>query len=131
MLDVSGIKTELELQDGLPPVYMDEDKIREVFVNLLSNAINATSAGDKVFLRTQLAESKNRIILEIEDTGEGIPKEYLEHIFDPFFSTKGTQGTGLGLSISYGIIKNHKGTISVKSKAGVGTIFTIELFAYA
>jgi two-component system, NtrC family, sensor kinase len=131
MLDVSRIETELEMQDGLPPVYIDQNKIREVFVNLLTNAIHATSPGDKVSLRTQLAESRNRIIIEIEDTGKGIPSEFLEHIFDPFFSTKGTEGTGLGLSISYGIIKNHKGTITVKSKAGAGTTFTLELPAYA
>jgi two-component system, NtrC family, sensor kinase len=131
MLDVSGIKTELELQGGLPSVYMDENKIREVLVNLLSNAIHATSAGDKVCLRTKLAESGNRIIIEVEDTGKGIPVEFLEHVFDPFFSTKGTEGTGLGLSISYGIIKKHKGTITVKSKVGVGSTFTIILPAYA
>ena len=130
MLDVSGIKTRLELQEDLPPVYMDENKIREVIVNLLSNAIHATSTGDMVFLRSKLAPSGDRIILEFEDTGKGIPAEFLEHIFDPFFSTKGTEGTGLGLSISYGIIKKHKGTIKVKSKAGAGTTFTIELPAH-
>ena len=131
MLDVSGIKTELELQDDLPPVYVDENKIREVFVNLLSNAIHATSAGDKVILRTSLAESGDRIMIEFRDTGKGIAPEFMEHIFDPFFSTKGTEGTGLGLSISYGIIKKHKGSINVKSKAGDGTTFTIELPVYA
>lgn len=129
-LDVSGIKTRLELQDDLPPVYIDENKFREVIVNLLSNAIHATSAGDTVRLRSKLAPSSDRIIIEVEDTGKGIPAEFLEHIFDPFFSTKGTAGTGLGLSISYGIVKKHKGTINVKSTAGTGTIFTIELPAY-
>jgi two-component system, NtrC family, sensor kinase len=130
MLNVSGIKTSLELRKDLPPVYMDENKIREVFVNLLSNAIHATSSGDKIFLRSELAPSGDRIVLEVEDTGKGIPADLVEHIFDPFFSTKGTEGTGLGLSISYGIIKKHKGTIKVRSKAGTGTVFTIELPAY-
>ena len=64
------------------------------------------------------------------DTGKGIPPEFLPHIFDPFFSTKGDGGTGLGLSVSYGIIKNHKGDIRVESKVGVGTTFTIELPQY-
>jgi len=127
MLDVSGIETKLDLQDKLPPVFIDEDKIREVLVNLLTNATHAMSEGDTVFLRTNLAESKDHLIIEIEDTGKGIPPEFLAHIFDPFFSTKGTEGTGLGLSISYGIIKKHKGTIDVRSKVGVGTTFTIEL----
>jgi two-component system, NtrC family, sensor kinase len=131
MLDISGIKTELDLQNDLPCVYIDENKIREVFVNILSNAIHATSAGDKIILRTKLAPSGERVIIDIEDNGKGIPAEFLEHIFDPFFSTKGTEGTGLGLSISYGIIKKHKGTITAKSIAGTGTTFTIELPVYA
>jgi two-component system, NtrC family, sensor kinase len=131
MLDISGIKTELELQEDLPCVYIDENKIREVLVNLLSNAIHATDAGDRVILRTKVSPSKDRVIIEVEDTGKGIPAEFLEHIFDPFFSTKGTEGTGLGLSISYGIIKKHKGTITARSIAGAGTTFTIELPVYA
>ncbi len=110
--------------------YIDESKIGEVLVNLLSNAIHATSGGDKVILRTKLNPSKDRVIIEVQDTGRGIPAEFLEHIFDPFFSTKGTEGTGLGLSISYGIIKKHKGTITVKSSSGTGTTFTIELPVY-
>jgi two-component system, NtrC family, sensor kinase len=127
MLNVSGIVTKLELQEGLPLVFIDENKIREVLVNLLTNAIYAMSAGDTVFLRTNLAEDKSHVIIEIEDTGKGIPPEFLARIFDPFFSTKGTEGTGLGLSISYGIVKKHKGTIDVKSTVGVGTTFTITL----
>jgi len=130
MLDVSGIQTRLELQNDLPPVYIDENKIREVFVNLLSNAIHATAAGDAVLLRTKLAPSADRIVIDVEDTGKGIPAEFLENIFDPFFSTKGTEGTGLGLSISYGVIKKHKGTINVKSQVGAGTTFTVELPAH-
>jgi len=130
MFTVSGIKTHAKLQHNLPPVYIDENKIREVLVNLLTNAIHATSSGDTVFLRTYLSESCDRILIEIEDTGKGIPPEFQAHIFDPFFSTKGTEGTGLGLSISYGIIKEHKGTIHVRSTVGVGTTFTIELPVY-
>jgi two-component system, NtrC family, sensor kinase len=63
----------------------------------------------------------------VKDTGKGIQPEFLSHIFDPFFSTKGEAGTGLGLSVSYGIIKNHRGDIRVESKPGVGTTFTVEL----
>ena len=100
-------------------------------MNLLSNAIHATDAGDRVILRTKVSPAKDRVIIEVEDTGKGIPAEFLEHIFDPFFSTKGTEGTGLGLSISYGIIKKHKGTITARSIAGAGTTFTIELPVYA
>ncbi len=131
MLDVSEIETSLELQENLPPVFIDENKIGEVLVNLLSNAIHAMSGGGTVFLRTTLAEGKEHILIEIEDTGKGIPAEFLPNIFDPFFSTKGTEGTGLGLSISYGVIKKHKGRISVRSKVGEGTTFIIELPVYA
>ncbi len=130
MLDISRIESKLELQEGLPPVFVDEDRIREVLVNLLNNAAHAMSAGGTVSVRTNLAKSQNHIIIEVEDTGKGIPSEFLAHIFDPFFSTKGTQGTGLGLSISYGIIKRHKGKIDVRSKVGVGTTFVIELPVY-
>ena len=130
MLSVSGIGSKLELEENLPPVFIDENKVREVLVNLITNAIHAMSAGDTVFLRTNLAENRDHIIIEIEDTGKGIPPEFIDHIFDPFFSTKGTEGTGLGLSISYGIIKKHKGTINVRSKVGVGTTFTIKLPSY-
>jgi signal transduction histidine kinase len=126
-LNVSGIETVLQLHDDLPCVFIDENKIGEVLVNLLSNAIHAMAGGDKVTLRTDVIPSRDRVIIEIQDTGRGIPAEFLEHIFDPFFSTKGTEGTGLGLSISYGIIKKHKGTITVKSNPGIGTTFTIEL----
>ncbi len=130
MLDVSGIETKLELQEDLPPVFIDENKIREVLVNLLTNAMHAMSGRGTVFLRTKLAVSNDDIIIEIEDTGKGIPQEFLPHIFDPFFSTKGTEGTGLGLSISYGIIKKHKGRINVRSKVGGGATFTIQLPSY-
>jgi len=126
-LDISGIESKLDLKKDLPPVFIDEDRIREVLVNLLNNAVHAMSHGGTVFIRTNLAKNQDFIIIEVEDTGKGIPSEFLSNIFDPFFSTKGTEGTGLGLSISYGIIKRHKGKISVKSKLGAGTTFVIEL----
>ena len=129
-IDVSGLKTSLNLRDDLPPIFVDEDKIREVLVNLLTNAIHATPPGGSIILRTNLTPDEKNIIIQVEDTGKGIPPEFLEHIFDPFFSTKGTEGTGLGLSISYGIVRKHKGTIEVESKVGVGTTFTIKLPIY-
>ena len=67
------------------------------------------------------------LILEVRDTGTGINKENLPHVFDPFFSTKGTKGTGLGLSVSYGIIRQHYGDIAVESEEGKGTSFIIKL----
>ncbi len=130
MLHVSGIEHNLDLEKKLPSVFIDVDKILEVLVNLLTNAVHAMSSGGMLFIRTNFQKIKNTIVIEITDNGKGIAPEFLAHIFDPFFSTKHTRGTGLGLSISYGIIKKHNGRISVESKVGVGTTFFIKLPAY-
>ena len=129
-LDITKIKSQLALREGLPDVFIDEDRIREVLVNLLSNAVHAMPSGGTVIIRSTLAENSDNIIIEVEDTGKGIPPEFISYIFDPFFSTKGAEGTGLGLSISYGIIRRHNGKMDVRSKVGVGTTFIIELPIY-
>ncbi len=126
-LDISRIKTQLDLKENLPTVFIDEDRIMEVMVNLLNNAIQAMPSGGTCFIRTKLPNNQKNIIIEVKDTGEGIPQELISHIFDPFFSTKEAEGTGLGLSISYGIVRTHKGKMEVRSKVGVGTTFIIEL----
>lgn len=130
MLHVSGVETRLNLQKELPMVYIDENKIQGVLVNLYTNAIQAMPPGGTLSIRSFFENDSGHIMIEIEDTGTGISPEFISNIFDPFFSTKGTQGTGLGLSISYGIIRNHQGEIRVKSDVGAGTIFTIELPVY-
>jgi len=127
MLNISGIESRLELGERLAPVYVDQHKIEEVLVNLLTNAVHAMPSGGTVSIRTKLEERSDNVVVEVEDTGAGISPEFLPNIFDPFFSTKGTQGTGLGLSISYGIVKKHNGTINVKSEVGKGTTFVIQL----
>jgi len=129
-LDISRIKSQLDLKEDLPAVFIDEDRIREVLVNLLSNAVHAMPSGGTVFIRTKPANKNGNIVIEVEDTGKGIPDEFISYIFDPFFSTKGAEGTGLGLSISYGIVKRHNGKMNVRSKVGVGTTFVIELPIY-
>ncbi len=127
MLHVSGIETKLNLQDRLPPVFIDENKIQEVLINLIINAIQAMPPRGELSIVTHLAPEENYVVVEVRDTGKGIPPEFLDHIFDPFFSTKGVEGTGLGLFVSYSIIKNHSGNLKVKSQMGVGTTFIIEL----
>ena len=129
-LDVSNIETKLNLKDGLPQVLIDEHQIQQVFVNLITNAAQAMSGGGMLFIGSRNGSSSGFVEVTVADTGKGIPPEFLPHIFDPFFSTKGDGGTGLGLSVSYGIIKNHKGDIRVESKVGGGTTFTIELPVY-
>jgi signal transduction histidine kinase len=127
MLNVSNIETELALAQVLPPVCVDEHQIQQVLVNLVVNAIQAMQPGGHLTIGTRAARGGTRVEVSVRDTGKGIPPEYLPHIFDPFFSTKGVEGTGLGLSVSYGIIKNHQGEIQVESQAGRGTTFTVSL----
>jgi len=99
-------------------------RINQVFMNLLVNAGHAIKGKGEVTIRTGVENEMVKI--EISDTGGGIPDSIIEKIFDPFFTTKPVgSGTGLGLSISHGIIEKHKGTISVKSKLGEGTTFTV------
>ena len=129
-LHISGIKSKFDLQEHLPPVVIDRNKIQEVIVNLETNAIQAMSPGGLLSVKTRYKEGDRYISIKITDTGKGIEPEFIDNIFDPFFSTKGTEGTGLGLSIVYGLIEKHKGRINVKSKIGVGTTFSIELPVY-
>jgi signal transduction histidine kinase len=127
MIDVQNIETIVRLEQGLPPVFIDEDQVQQVLVNLITNAVQAMSAGGRLFIATRPGKRGDSVEITVKDTGKGILPEFLPHIFDPFFSTKGEGGTGLGLSVSYGIIKNHRGDIRVESKPGVGTTFTVEL----
>ena len=110
-------------------VEIDAQRMQQVFLNLIMNAVSAI--GDKqgnIFIRARIDKEKNLVFIEVEDTGKGIPKEIAGKIFDPFFTTKEVgAGTGLGLSIVYGIVEKHNGTISVRSKVGEGTCFTITI----
>jgi len=100
-------------------------ELREVFVNLIVNAVDAMPAGGK--LSISIKRNADRLCLQFADTGTGMPEDVRQRIFDPFFSTKGAQGTGLGLSVSYSIIERHEGSISVASEPGSGTVFAIDL----
>ena len=130
MIDVSNVDMKLTLDERLPSVFVDEHQIQQVLVNLITNAVQAMSSGGKLFIATRAGKRGDSVEITVMDTGKGIAPEFLPHIFDPFFSTKGEGGTGLGLSVSYGIIKKHHGEIRVESKVGVGTTFTIELPIY-
>ncbi len=112
----------------LPLFNCDKVKIIQVFTNLIANAAQAIKDTGILSIKAKHTQdnSISAITITITDNGEGIAKENLSKLFDPFFTTKAVgEGTGLGLSISYGIIKDHGGTISVESKVGVGTRFTI------
>lgn len=123
----AGITIAVALPDDLPTIYGDHLRLEEVFLNLFLNAADALQGKGKLTIRTAHA-GNGAIQITVADTGRGIEKAYLPHIFDPFFSTKEPgQGTGLGLSITYGIIRNHHGSIHVQSEPGQGTVFTILL----
>lgn len=100
-------------------------ELREVFVNLIVNAVDAMPKGGK--LEINCAATDGRLRLQFADNGMGMPEDVRQKIFDPFFSTKGAHGTGLGLSVSYSIIERHEGSIRVSSEVDAGTVFTIDL----
>jgi two-component system, NtrC family, sensor kinase len=113
----------------LPPIQIDREQIKQVFLNILLNAIEATSENGKITVKTRSfikPRSKLYIQIEFTDTGCGIPSEKIEEIFNPFFTTK-TSGSGLGLSISHQIVQDHKGYIDVESQLGRGSTFFVNL----
>jgi PAS domain S-box-containing protein len=114
-----------ELDPSLPPITADLNQVRQVLINLLINAAQSMPDGGGLSMSTSKVKFEEKVLVEISDTGTGIPPEIQKKIFDPFFTTKKTQGTGLGLSISLSTIKSHDGHISVRSRVGEGTTFTI------
>ena len=133
-----GITVEIDLEPDLPFVRADGSRLRQVVVNMISNAYHALKAkpGDsderKLFRISARRAGKNGEIVRVEfyDNGVGIKHEDLSKVFDPFFTTRReTGGTGLGLSVSFGIIRDFGGTINVESEVGKFTRFTIELSA--
>ncbi len=126
----AGIVVETEL-GALPPVACFPGPINQVLMNLLANACDAVGERGTIRIRTRAlagGDAPERVVIEIEDSGVGIPPENLERIFDPFFTTKDVgKGTGLGLSISHSIVERHGGTIEVASEPGRGTRFTVML----
>ncbi|HEY8412502.1 MAG TPA: PAS domain S-box protein, partial [Pyrinomonadaceae bacterium] len=114
----------LEAEAGLN-TYGSASELREVFVNLIVNAVDAMPRGGKLSITSR--RLGDRLQLQFQDNGLGMPEEVRQKIFEPFFSTKGAHGTGLGLSVSYSIMERHEGSISVASQPGSGTTFTIDL----
>jgi len=108
----------------LKPIWAQGERLQQVFINIILNAIDAMPHGGK--LTIELSQINNQAMVKIKDTGTGMKKQHIPHIFDPFFTTKGMRkGTGLGLSISYAIIKEHEGRIEVESETGKGSLFSI------
>jgi two-component system NtrC family sensor kinase len=126
--ELQNIRLLPDLTPELPDIQGDSDKLEQVFVNIMINALQAMSDGGKLTVCTRITEDSGFVEIEISDTGCGIPQEHLSKLFDPFFSTKRTgEGTGLGLSVTLGIVEKHNGTIDVTSTVGEGSTFVIRL----
>ncbi len=125
-LEIDNITIKTEFDQQIPPVRGDAEKLKQVFMNLIINAGQSITNKGSIIITTSFAGKK--ALVKIKDTGAGIKPDLINKVFDPFFTTKPTgHGTGLGLSVSYGIIKEHKGDITVKSRPGQGSLFLIEL----
>lgn len=121
------VDVKLELDDDLPPIKGDINKLQQVVINLMTNAIHSMKdSGGLLTISTFANPEKSKVYLQVRDTGTGINKDDLTRIFDPYFTTKGQgEGTGLGLSICYKIVEEHRGKIDVESETGRGTAMTL------
>jgi len=141
-ISVHSIQVLLELDPGIPEIRAEHNRLEQVFINLVTNAIDSMDENaEKVkkeggraekTLRIKTYTKDNQVIAEVSDTGLGMNEEVKQKIFEPFFTTKATgKGTGLGTSISFGIIKDYGGTIEIKSEYGKGATFVIRFPAIA
>ena len=135
---VNDIAIKTDLEEELPAIWLDENLIKQVIMNMLVNAQHAIEGEGQIVMRTRLRAAADcpeaitkpvdMVEITITDTGCGISEDDLTRIFDPFFTTKGVgKGTGLGLSVSHGTIEAHGGVIEVESKVGKGSEFRIYL----
>jgi C4-dicarboxylate-specific signal transduction histidine kinase len=132
-LKIEGIETEVQYQPDLPVIAMDKEKIEQVILNLITNAMAAMEGKEIKVLRITTAREtmfrdQDQLKIMFADTGTGIMSEHMSKLFDPFFTTKGQgKGTGLGLSISYGIIHDHGGRIWAENNEWGGASFYVRL----
>lgn len=124
-LEDRNIEAKTELGDNLPLISIDQEQMKMALANLIKNSIEAMQNKLKI-LKITSHISDGRMEIQVSDTGKGIPKDKIKNIFDPFFTSK-TRGPGVGLTLTLKIIQEHRGTVSVESEPGKGTIFTIRL----
>lgn len=124
--ELEEIELRLESEDDLPRVECDPSQIQQMILAMVMNALEATPSGGSVIISA--GKDGEGVVLKVADSGRGIPREHLDKIFEPFFSTKDeVTRVGLGLSVVYGIVNRHRGSIDVESAPGSGTTFTIRL----
>jgi PAS domain S-box-containing protein len=129
LLRIANVQVETRLSLDLPEVVGSEDQLQQVFMNLVANAAQAMEPKDGGLLSIESAvrPKEGQILIQIKDTGIGIPAENMPKLFEPFFTTKKRKGVGLGLSVAYGILQEHGGSIFVQSAVGEGSTFNIKL----
>jgi signal transduction histidine kinase len=123
-LKEANIECNLELAENLPFVEFDNRYMKQALLNLIKNAIAAMPQGGKLTIKTETQDEY--IVINVADTGIGIPDESISKIFEPYYTTKKT-GSGLGLTLVFKIVREHQGEINVKSRQGEGSVFTISL----
>lgn len=129
-LHTSGVLLTRTGEPDLPWVTVDPNQMKQVFLNLIHNALQAMPVGGQLDLRTsaRLRDDRNWVVVSVADSGTGIDPKDIDRIFEPFFTTRGGRGgTGLGLSVTYGIVMDHGGTIEVESQPGQGSTFSVWL----
>ena len=129
-----SVRIEKILEPDLPKVMASADQIKQVILNLVLNASEAMATGGLITVTTESHRDAGAgfirtgaVRVQVADTGPGISEEFLPHLFEPFFSTKGERGTGLGLWVSLGIAQSHGGRLQVRNRAGGGTVFSLTL----
>lgn len=127
-LQLGGIQVQLDLPESLPRIKCDPAQMEQVFLALITNAMDAMPHGGNLWLQAQFHEQEDEIEIRVRDDGTGIPSDVLPKLFEPFFTTKDSgHGVGLGLAISRGIVERHGGHIEVQSAPATGTTFTVTL----
>jgi signal transduction histidine kinase len=124
------VKVVRQTAEDLPPIFADPQKLRQVFLNLLTNAADAMPHGGTITVRAAIAQSGAVPAVRVEfiDTGAGIAPEHLPHVMEPFYTTKEEgKGTGLGLAICRRIVQEHRGSIEITSSLGEGTSVSLQL----
>jgi signal transduction histidine kinase len=130
LIHTSGVELKLNISKDLPWVSVDRNQLKQVFLNLIHNALQAMPDGGVLTIKTStsLRDTRSWVVMSVADTGIGMSAVDKNRIFEPFFTTKaGSGGTGLGLSVTYGIVTDHGGLIDVESELGEGTTFTVWL----
>jgi two-component system NtrC family sensor kinase len=123
---INNIDIQTELNPDLPIIAGDQAQLQQVFLNLISNAIDAI--GKNGLIRVKSIRSGGEILVSVSDNGPGIPEDMQRKVFDPFFTTKSAgRGTGLGLWVSYNIVEKMGGNISLNSKVGEGATFVVQI----